>query len=106
MSKSKFFDQLTESHKGIREQRAKNLSERAKMEQEEYIRNLEKKEFDLKDKIDQLSDLGPESTMSLKNPDVSAKDWVQNMNKAELELELLKRELKIAQRVSKEWFGE
>ena len=106
MSKSKFLKQIIVSHKDIREQRAANLAKRAEMEQESYVRDLEKRKFDLQDKIDELSDLGPKSTMTLSNPDVSAQKWVKEMNQTRLELELLNRELEIAEEIQKEWFSE
>lgn len=102
---NKFFNQITVSHKGIREQRALNLSKRAQMEQEQYVRDLESKQLDLEAKIDQLADLGPKSTMSLDNPDISAKDWVRDMNKAVLDLALLEERINIANEISKEWFN-
>jgi len=104
---SKFVNTLTASDKTIKKTRATNLELTVKMEAEDLVRRLTREKLSLIAKIDNLTDLGPDSTFSLRpgGKDFDASKWVSELHETTLDLDLKDVELEAAEAILSEWFS-
>lgn len=102
---SKFISTLTKSNKDIMKDRAENVGKKTALKQKALVDRLEGEVLDLEGKIQDLTDLAPESSTSLKPQDFDEENWVRNMQEYKVQLLNKRIELKIAQETQKEWFG-
>ena len=105
---NKFAQLLSQSNKDIKGQRAQLLAEDAKDAHEELLRNLRQSKRDLDRKLLALSDLAPDSELSLRvvKKDFSAKLWVEDIQATKIALANKIIEIKLAEETFKEWFYE
>ena len=105
---SKFKSTLTASDSKIKATRAANVELEVKMEVEDLVRKLTKEKLSLSSKIDNLCDLGPDVTTSLRptSKDFNPAKWVSELHEARLDMELKDVELASAKEILKEWFAD
>lgn len=105
---SKFLNRLTSSNDQIKTTRAKRAMTQAKFAQESKIRELTEKKMSLENEIEDITDLGPNSTYSLKpvGDDFNASQWVADLHQKKSALKMVELELEIAQETFNEWFEE
>jgi hypothetical protein len=105
---SKFITMLSQDSKSTLSQRAKILAEEAITEVQDFINQLKKEKRELTTQILNLTDLAPENTYSLRpgSKDFNAKAWIQELHQCRMDLSLKEVELKEAQAIYDEWFGE
>ncbi len=105
---SKFEKTLIRDGKEMKADRAADLAQTVQMEVEDLVRKLTKEKLALKSKINNLSDLGPENSYSLRPADKSfdAAKWVNSLHETKLDLKLKQVELDAAEEILKEWFIE
>lgn len=104
---SKFEKTLVRDGKEIKSDRAANLALTVKMEVEDLVRKLTKEKLALVSKIDNLSDIGPDNSYSLRPTDKNfdAAKWVESLHETQLDLKLKQVELDAAQEILTEWFS-
>jgi len=105
---NKFISTLTASNKSIKEARAKMVSEDAIDAQAELVRDLKKDKRELERKLMQLSDMSPDSELSLKvvKDTFNAKEWAKTIQTTKVDLANKTVEIELAEETYKEWFGE
>ena len=105
---NKFVRILSQSHSKIRETRAKIIAEEAAFAQEDIVRNLEKEKREINSKLDSLTDMNPDSRLSLQvvKADFNAESILTEIQQLKIDLVNKKVELKIAKDTQDEWFGE
>lgn len=105
---NKFQSKLSAGSKEILSDRAKNLSDEVILEVETFISNLKREKIQLSNKINNLTDLSPENTYSLRpgNKDFKATAWMNDLHKSRMDLKLKNVELEAAQEIYDEWFSE
>lgn len=103
---NKFITTLTASNKSIKEARAKMISEDAVDAQQELVRELKKEKRELERRLMQLSDMSPDSELSLKvvKDTFKATDWVKEIQTIKVELANKTVELQLAEETFSEWF--
>lgn len=105
MAQSKFMLALTNNGASLRQSRAALLQKQAKNAQENLIRGLEAKMDALKVQEDAMTDFGPKSTYDLtvgNNADMT--QWTAKFHDLQVEMFMIRRELKIAKKVKEVWF--
>ena len=102
----KFETTLKSSGKSIKATRAKIIAEDAEYAQEEIVRELKKKKRELISKLSSLTDIYPDSELSLKvvKADFNAEKHFKDIHSVKVELANLDVEINIAKETSKEWF--
>ena len=105
---SKFAKMLSADSNATLGTRAKNLADSAVLEVESFIANLRKEKLQLNTKLNDLTDLAPENTYSLRpgSKDFNAAKWVAELHKTKMDIALKDVELKEAQAIYDEWFAE
>lgn len=105
---NKFQSKLSAGSKEVLSDRAKNLSDEVILEVETFISNLKREKIQLSNKINNLTDLGPDNTYSLRPgaKDFKASSWMKELHQSRMELKLKIVELEVAQDIYDEWFGE
>lgn len=104
---NKFIKNLITGDSGIKEKRAGIVAQQAENAQTKLLTRLKTEKSNLELKIDQLQDLSPTDSTSLKvggdnfDPEV----WVLEIHNAKVELATKEIELEIAQKSYDEWFG-
>lgn len=108
MSNNKFAKNLTLSNSQIKEARANIIAEDAKAAHEELLRMLKQEQRDLERRKLALSDLYPDSELSLRiaQPNFNAKTWVKDLQDIGVSLANKSVEIKIAQDTFDEWFSD
>lgn len=110
MSKTtnKFAQALSASDKSIKETRANMLADTTVLEVEAKISNVKRDLNTLKNKMNQLTDLAPDNTYSLRpgHKDFNAAKWMEELCQVKLDIRLKTIELEVAESIQKEWFGE
>ena len=105
---NKFAKSISANKSDILESRAKNLAEEATIEVESFVNNLRKELLQLKSKLNDLTDLAPENTFSLrpgiKNFVVS--EWIKQLHSIKMQITVKELELQEAQEIYDEWFSE
>ena len=105
-TQTKFEAQIAASDIKIKEARAAILMQSVKGEADDLVRSISKEIQRIKINILNLTDLAPESSMSLRpgGKDFNAKKWIKDLHEATLDLELKEMELATAEKLVKEWF--
>lgn len=87
--------------------RAENLAKSAVLEVNSFISNLEKEKLQLENKLNDLTDLAPENTYSLRpgTKDFNAAGWVKELHATRMEIAIKNEELIEAQAIYNEWFA-
>lgn len=88
----------------VRQRRALALVQRINLEQSALVTDLQRRQADLRAKLEDLSDLAPDDTTSLKfgSRDFDPKQWVKEVQEVKLALVQVDFELDIAQTTLKE----
>ena len=96
---------MTADGKGIKQERAERINRQVVRSHTDLINNLQKRKDAINDTIDELSDLSPNSTTSLKvgGKNFNADEWVKQMHEAEIQLEEVEVELSIASKFAAKW---
>ena len=104
---NKFESKLSAGNKEILSERAKNLSDEVVLEVESFISNLKRERIQLANKLNNLTDLGPDNTYSLRpgSSDFKAASWVKELHQTRMDLKLKTIELEEAQAIYDEWFA-
>lgn len=104
---SKFFRHLTKNSKEVTETRAKVIVRQAKTAQEKLLNNLKTDKENLELKLEELNDVFPNSTMTLKVAEgFNAERWVEDIQNTKIALLNNQVELKAAEETFNEWFVE
>lgn len=105
---NKFASVLSASKSDILGNRAKNLAEEATIEVESFVGNLRKELCQLKSKLNDLTDLAPENTYSLRpgSKNFNAAEWVKELHSIKMAITVKELELQEAQDIYDEWFAE
>lgn len=103
---NKFINNLTSSSEAIKGQRANLISANAQASQEELLRKLNQEKRDLEMKKMALSDIYPDSELSLlvTKSDFDAARWSRDYQQIGVQLLNKQVEIKIAQDTYDEWF--
>lgn len=104
---SKFAAQVSRNNKSVREARANALSGFVKFEFEAKINEIKKRKFTIQAHLDKVTDLGPNSTQSLRPTEesFSASQWVTQVVQTNQALKDIDLELEVAEAAYAEWFG-
>jgi len=99
---------LKASSKEIRGIRGDLLSNNIKREQSRLVMDLEDELETMKEKLNSLNDLYPNSEMTLRivSKDFNPKAWVQDIQKLKVDVKMKEVELAIAKETTDEWFEE
>lgn len=105
---SKFTKMISASNSATLASRASDLEEDVVNELTAFITNLKRDRAKIKSTINKLTDLAPENTTSLRpgHPDFVASKWVAELHQSRMDLALKDVELKEAQAIYDEYFGE
>lgn len=105
---NKFAQTLSASNADIKSARAQALSESTVLEVESFIQNLKREKLQLGNKLNNLTDLAPDNTYSLRpgSKDFNASAWVKELHKTRMDLKLKTIELEEAEAIYNEWFAE
>ena len=105
---SKFSKKLASSNKDIMADRADMLGEEVALEVSTFVGGLKKEVLNLKNKINRLTDLSPNSKDSLRpgGDNFDSVQWVKELHEASLDLKLKEVELEIAVGIQTEWFSD
>lgn len=105
---SKFAKMLSADSSATLGNRAKNLADSAVLEVESFIANLRKEKLQLNSKLNDLTDLAPENTYSLRpgSSDFNPAKWVKELHQTRMDIALKEIELAEAQAIYDEWFSE
>ena len=107
MSTNKFASMLSASNTDIKSTRAEMVAESTSDEVDSFITNLRKEKRALSIKLNNLTDLAPDNTYSLRpgSKDFDATKWVKELHSTKMQLELKSIELKVAEEIKDEWFS-
>lgn len=102
----KFEQMITASDKNIKDARGKIIAKATRRAAENLVRDLEDEVDKLETEILNLTDLGAESSFSLRptSKDFNAEEWVNKLHQAKLDVALKKIELEQAEAILTEWF--
>jgi autotransporter translocation and assembly factor TamB len=105
---SKFANELSASDKSIKAKRAKMLEDTTVIEVESFLQNLKREKLQLNNKLNNLTDLAPDNTYSLRpgSKEFNAGEWVKELHLTKMEIALKDIELVEAQGIYDEWFGD
>lgn len=106
LEQTKFFANLSLSNKEIKEQRGLIIVNDVVSQLAIEKALLSQKKGSLETTIMKLGDLSPETKYSLRSVDkeFNGKDWLNDLKKAHIDLELLKVEIAVIDKIEKEWF--
>lgn len=102
----KFVKSLAQSNDKIKEARAQMLADDTLLEVDTLISNLKRKVNSLKSTINNLTDLAPDNTYSLRpgGKDYNPLKWVTELHQATLDLKIAEIEYDAAVSIKTEWF--
>jgi hypothetical protein len=105
---NKFISNLTQAGQQIKEQRAQLIAEDAEAAQSKLLETLKDEERSLKRKLMTLSDIYPDSELSLlvTKDKFDATQWAKDMQDVKISLLNKQVEIKAAQLTYDEWFKE
>ena len=105
---SKFEAQLGATDTDIKRQRGKIAAGKGTNAVSALITKLSNEKFELESALSKLSDLGPDSNVSLRPIDDSwnPAQWVNDLFSTKMKLRLKNIELEEAQSIMDEWFGD
>jgi len=97
---------FTATSKEIKGFRGTLLVSTMKRDQDRLVMDLEDEVATLEEKLGSLTDMYPNSEMTLRitKKDFNSKDWVKDTQELKVELKLKRVELKIARETTEEWF--
>jgi hypothetical protein len=103
---NKFAQTLSASNADIKTTRAQALAETTVLEVESFIQSLKREKLQLNNKLNQLTDLAPDNTYSLRpgSKDFDASRWVNELHETKMEIKLKTIELEVASEIRNEWF--
>ncbi len=103
---NKFASTLSASNADIKSQRATLVAESTSDEVDTLISVLRKEKRALESKLNNLTDLAPDNTYSLRpgSKDFDAAKWVKEYHQTKMDLKLKVIELETAEEIKKEWF--
>ncbi len=104
---SKFSTKLAASNKEIMSDRADMLGEEVSLEVSTFVSGIKKDVLALKNKINRLTDLSPNSKDSLRpgGDNFDSVKWVKELHESTLDLKLKQVELEVAEAIQNEWFS-
>lgn len=104
---NKFASMLSASNGDIKTNRAALVAESTLDEVDSFVSTLRKEKNQLNIKLNNLTDLGPDNTQSLRpsSKDFDPAKWIRELHTTKMQLELKIVELKIAEEIKAEWFG-
>lgn len=104
---NKFSSMLSASDKSIKEARAKALGEETQLEVDAFITNLRREKGKLNNKINDLTDLAPDNTYSLRpgTKGFDAAKWMAELHQTRMDIALKEIEITEAEAIHAEWFG-
>jgi len=104
----KFFNSIAQNTDGIRSERALLLSKETADQQQDLVRELQKKVRDLEHSIIKLTDIAPETNVSTlaSKLDFNPQEWVRQLQKFKVDKQILEEELAIALETQKVWFSD
>lgn len=102
---SLILQRLTATPAAVRRQRAQIIDSQLRNKQLELISNLRSKCDAIELQINQLTDIAPSSTTSLKMEAVDAQNLVENLQSLSTELTMAKVDLEVAEKNYKTWFA-
>jgi hypothetical protein len=102
------FEQLISSGTGALARRANALSTTAMVEQQSLVGSLKAEKANLEVQLMNLTDLAPESTVSLRpgSKDWDAKKWVSDVQRVKEDLYIISNRLRLAEETFNEYFTE
>jgi hypothetical protein len=104
---NKFAKNLSASNADIKTTRAQSLADETVLEVETFVQTLKKEKLQLQNKLNNLTDLAPDNTYSLRpgSKDFNASKWVKELHSTKMDLKLKIIELEEAEAIYKEWFA-
>lgn len=107
MNVNKFASTLSSSNAEIKATRAQSLADTTVLEVESFIQNLKKEKLQLANKLNNLTDLAPDNSYSLRpgNKDFNAQAWIKELHTTRMDLKLKAVQLDEAQAIYDEWFA-
>lgn len=105
---NKFTQLLSDNTSKSLQRRATSIATATQINQENLVNNLKQKKCNLELKLDQLSDFGPDTTISLRpgTDDWDSAKWVEEIQNVKQELYWVKIQLKLAEETYSEYFKE
>lgn len=103
---NKFAQTLSSSNADIKQARAQSLSDSTVLEVESFIQNLKREKLQLANRLNNLTDLAPDNSYSLRpgSKDFKPAEWVKELHKTRMDLKLKTIELEEADAIFNEWF--
>lgn len=103
---NKFTSTLSASNADIKSARAQLLADSTLDEVDSFISVLRKEKNQLSIKLNNLTDLAPDNTYSLRpgSKDFDAGKWVKELHTTKMELSLKTIQLSVAEEIKTEWF--
>jgi hypothetical protein len=103
---NKFAQTLSASNADIKTTRAQALAETTVLEVESFIQSLKREKLQLNNKLNQLTDLAPDNTYSLRpgSANFNAAEWMRELHKTRMDIKLKGIELEEAEAIYNEWF--
>ena len=103
---NKFISRLAGNGDAVKLRRAQVVSESARIAQEALVNNIKAQLNRLEVQLEQLTDLAPETTDSLRpGAGFQASDWVKGVQALKREIRDTKLDLETAEATYNEWFG-
>lgn len=104
---NKFTKLISNTGNDTLKRRAENIAQTAEIAQQNLVNSLKQKKAEINLLIENLTDLAPEDTDSLRpgNKDWDPKVWVTELQKAKEDKYTIEIQLKLAQETFNEYFG-
>ena len=105
---NKFAQQLSRTNTDLKAARAQSTASLVEIEQSNLVNNLYRDLVSKRNELEDLFDLGPDSTTSLRSPrkDFDAGAWTKRVQDLKVELLDLEVRHKLANETFAEWFSE
>lgn len=105
---NKFTKLISNNSDGTLKRRATTISQTAEIAQQNLVNDLKQKKAEIDLKIDNLTDLAPETTDSLRpgSKDWDPAKWAKELQQAKQNRYMLEIQLKLAQETYDEYFKE
>ena len=105
---NKFVTLISSNGNEALKRRADTIAQNAEVAQQNLVNNLKQRKIEIDLKIADLTDLAPDSSVSLRpgNKDWDAKKWVADLQKAKQDKYAVEIQLKLAEETYNEYFRE
>ena len=105
---NKFVTLISSNGNEALKRRATTIAQNAEVAQQNLVNNLKQRKIEIDLKIADLTDLAPDSSVSLRpgNKDWDAKKWVNDLQQAKQDRYSIEIQLKLAEETYNEYFGE